>query len=62
VARSLTGLALVVLGVWIILAAQWGLELIGEVGWMWLVSLAAGLIIAVLGVVIAVIEARRSPD
>lgn len=58
-AGCLSGVALVILGIWIIFATRWGLVLVGELGWMWWVSLAAGVVIILLGLAIAVVEALR---
>lgn len=43
-----------------VMAGQWSLK-IAPAGWMSGVSLAAGLVIAGLGVAIAIMEARHSP-
>ena len=59
--RCLSGVALVVIGAWVIMAGQWSLKL-APAGWMWGLSLGAGLVIAGLGVAIAVIGARHSSN
>ncbi|GFP38650.1 hypothetical protein HKBW3S47_00351 [Candidatus Hakubella thermalkaliphila] len=57
--RCLIGVALAILGLWIVLVGQWGKGLVGYVDWMWWTSLVAGLCIIGLGIAIAIIEARH---